>query len=227
MWAPSLLRRLSAVPRCLAVRSRSSRGHTHSVLQTRQNRQFLSSFVHNKASAQTTQNLTRPSPTLQFAPLSLGIPSQSAAKNNNFAGMGGNRQQVRWHGHSHGGHFDDGTVELTFVSLKDSSKTKTVDGFIGDNLLRCAQSHGIELEGACECSVACSTCHVILEDDVFDELPEATEEEDDMLDMAFGLTPTSRLGCQIIITDDMDGMEITLPAATRNMYVDGHVPQPH
>ena len=116
---------------------------------------------------------------------------------------------------------------MTFVSLKDSSKTKTVDGFIGDNLLRCAQSHGIELEGACECSVACSTCHVILEDDVFDELPEATEEEDDMLDMAFGLTPTSRLGCQIIITDDMDGMEITLPAATRNMYVDGHVPQPH
>ena len=102
-----------------------------------------------------------------------------------------------------------------------------MEAFIGDNLLRCAQSHGVELEGACECSVACSTCHVILDDDTFDSLPEASEDEDDMLDLAFGLTPTSRLGCQVIITEEMDGIEVTLPAATRNMYVDGHVPEPH
>ena len=128
------------------------------------------------------------------------------------------------HGHSHSG--EHGSIEITYKYLKDGS-TKKVEAFIGDNLLRCAQSHGVELEGACECSIACSTCHVVLEDDLFDELPEPTEEEDDMLDMAFGLTPTSRLGCQVIITEDMDGMVVEIPAATRNMYVDGHVPQPH
>merc|ERR1712032_894137 len=83
------------------------------------------------------------------------------------------------------------------------------------------------LAGACECSIACSTCHVILEDEVYDRLEEPEEEEDDMLDLAFGLTPTSRLGCQIIVTEDMDNITVDLPAATRNMYVDGHVPQPH
>ena len=57
--------------------------------------------------------------------------------------------------------------------------------------------------------------------------PEAEEAEDDMLDQAFGLTPTSRLGCQVIITEEMNGITIQLPAATRNFYVDGHVPQPH
>jgi len=82
-------------------------------------------------------------------------------------------------------------------------------------------------QGACECSVACSTCHVILEEDLFDALPLASEDEDDMLDMAFGLTETSRLGCQIHISEDMEGAKITLPQATRNFYVDGHVPEPH
>ena len=69
-------------------------------------------------------------------------------------------------------------------------------------------------------TLACSTCHVIVGDAWFDELPEATEEEEDMLDLAFGLTHTSRLGCQIRITEELDGLEVTLPAATRNMQVD-------
>lgn len=132
--------------------------------------------------------------------------------------------QTRSHGHRHSG--EHGSVQITFKSRKNGSE-KEVEAFIGDNLLRCAQSHGIDLEGACECSIACSTCHVILDDDTFDSLPEATEEEDDMLDMAFELSPTSRLGCQVIITEDMDGIVVELPSATRNMYVDGHVPQPH
>ena len=82
--------------------------------------------------------------------------------------------------------------------------------------------------GACECSLACSTCHVIVEDeDVFDALPEASEEEEDMLDLAFGLTETSRLGCQVVLKPELDGLVVRLPAATRNMYADGHKPQPH
>lgn len=91
---------------------------------------------------------------------------------------------------------------------------------VGEDLLAVARNNGVDLEGACEGSIACSTCHVVLEPEVFDELPEPTEEEEDMLDLAFGLTETSRLGCQVILEEKHDGMQVTLPAATRNMYVD-------
>jgi len=114
---------------------------------------------------------------------------------------------------------------LTFIR-KDGTEAE-VEGKVGQNLLRLAQKNDIELEGACECSLACSTCHVILEGDVFDQLEEPCEDEEDMLDMAFGLTESSRLGCQITLAEFMDGTRITLPKATRNFYVDGHVPQPH
>jgi len=77
------------------------------------------------------------------------------------------------------------------------------------------------LIGACEGSVACSTCHVILPPEYYDLLPEPEDDENDMLDMAFGLTDTSRLGCQVKLTKELDGMTCTLPAATRNMFVDG------
>lgn len=95
------------------------------------------------------------------------------------------------------------------------------------NLLRVAQAYEVELEGACECSLACSTCHVILEQDLFERLLEPSDDENDMLDMAFGLAETSRLGCQVIVTEDMEGAVFRIPSATRNMYVDGHVPKPH
>jgi ferredoxin len=68
---------------------------------------------------------------------------------------------------------------------------------------------------------------VILEESIYDGLPEPSEEEEDMLDMAFGLTTTSRLGCQVEVSEDMANTTITLPAATRNFYVDGHTPKPH
>lgn len=85
-----------------------------------------------------------------------------------------------------------------------------------------------ERKGACEGSLACSTCHVIVEDQaVFDKLPEACDDENDMLDLAFGLTETSRLGCQIIAKEDIDGIRVKIPAATRNFAVDGFVPKPH
>ena len=85
----------------------------------------------------------------------------------------------------------------------------------------------VALEGACEASLACSTCHVIVSDPHFDLLPEPEDEEEDMLDQATCLEPTSRLGCQIILTRELDGIEVKLPQYSLNFYVDGHVPEPH
>ncbi|KAH9076263.1 hypothetical protein Ae201684P_012750 [Aphanomyces euteiches] len=130
------------------------------------------------------------------------------------------------HATAHGNRHASGPVVPLKFRLKDGS-IKVVDAQIGTSILDVAHRHDIDLEGACESSLACSTCHVILEGDLFDELPEPSEEEEDMLDMAFGLTATSRLGCQVIVTEDMANTTVTLPAATRNFYVDGHVPKPH
>lgn len=106
---------------------------------------------------------------------------------------------------------------VTFV-YPDGTE-KTVDAPVGISLLEVAHKNDIPVEGACEGSLACSTCHVIVEDTYFDQLPEPTEDEEDMLDLAFGLTHTSRLGCQIMMTEALDGLRVTLPAATRNMSV--------
>ncbi|PFH36347.1 putative adrenodoxin-type ferredoxin [Besnoitia besnoiti] len=117
------------------------------------------------------------------------------------------------------------TITLTFI-LPDNSE-KSVQAKIGDTILEVAHANDIPLEGACEGSCSCSTCHVILDQTLYDELPEPSEDEEDMLDLAACLTPTSRLGCQIHITPDLDGAKIRLPQLTRNFYVDGHVPSPH
>ena len=85
----------------------------------------------------------------------------------------------------------------------------------------------MDLEGACEASLACSTCHVYVHEDFLAKLPEPVEEEDDMLDLAAFLKENSRLGCQITLTKELEGVTFTLPSATRNFYVDGHVPKPH
>jgi ferredoxin-2, mitochondrial len=72
--------------------------------------------------------------------------------------------------------------------------------------------------GACGGSCACSTCHVIVEDgDMYDKMEEPDDDENDMLDLAFGLTETSRLGCQIKMTPELDGLVVRLPSMTRNM----------
>lgn len=108
--------------------------------------------------------------------------------------------------------------KITFV-YPDGAE-KTIDAPNGISVLEVAHSNKIPLEGACEGSLACSTCHVIVDKTYYDKLKPATEDEEDMLDLAFGLTHTSRLGCQIIMTDELDGLRVTLPAATRNMMVD-------
>ncbi|XP_059848292.1 ferredoxin-2, mitochondrial isoform X1 [Hypanus sabinus] len=116
-------------------------------------------------------------------------------------------------------------VNVTFIDR--SGRRVPVRGKVGDNILYLAQNHGIDLEGACEASLACSTCHVYVDEEHFDKLPEPVEREEDMLDMAPVLQLNSRLGCQIILTKELEGMELTLPKITRNFYVDGHVPKPH
>lgn len=107
--------------------------------------------------------------------------------------------------------------KMTFVY--SDGHEKTVEAPNGISVLEIAHKNEIPLEGACEGSLACSTCHVIIEPSWFEKLDEATESEEDMLDLAFGLQRTSRLGCQIIMSDDLDGLRVSLPAATRNMMV--------
>jgi ferredoxin len=109
------------------------------------------------------------------------------------------------------------TVPIQWVLADGSSKT--VQAQVGRTLLEAAHDHDIPLEGACEGSLACSTCHVILQDKVYSSLEEASDAENDMLDMAYGLTCTSRLGCQIHVTEHMSGAVVTLPKATRNFAV--------
>ena len=108
--------------------------------------------------------------------------------------------------------------KVTFID-RDGTRIE-VDAPVGLSLLELAHRNNIDIEGACEGSLACSTCHVIVDDDDFDRLEEPTEDEEDMLDLAFGLTKTSRLGCQIIVTEELDGLTIALPAETRNMMAD-------
>ncbi|KAA0149280.1 hypothetical protein FNF31_07240 [Cafeteria roenbergensis] len=132
---------------------------------------------------------------------------------------------IRWHGGA--GTFDAGAEDVRVVFVAGDGTETEVVAKAGQDLLDIAHRNDIDMEGACEGSIACSTCHVILDDDVFDQLEEATEEEDDMLDMAPGLTDTSRLGCQVVVTSDLDGIRVQLPKQTRNFYVDGHKPTPH
>lgn len=108
--------------------------------------------------------------------------------------------------------------KITFVE-RDGTE-KVLDAPNGLSVLEIAHKNHIDLEGACEGSLACSTCHVVVAEEDFERLNEPTEEEEDMLDLAFGLTATSRLGCQIIMSDALDGLKVKLPNATRNMMVD-------
>ncbi|WFD24022.1 mitochondrial matrix iron-sulfur protein [Malassezia equina] len=114
-------------------------------------------------------------------------------------------------------------IKITFRDPQGQD-IKTVEANEGDDILSIAHEYDIDLEGACERSIACSTCHVILDEDVYYQLDEPSDDENDMLDLAFGLTDTSRLGCQVYVTKALDGMVVQLPAATRNMYVDGAKP---
>ena len=97
---------------------------------------------------------------------------------------------------------------------------KEVDAPVGFSVLDIAHRNDVDIEGACEGQMACSTCHVIVDEKWFAKLPAPCEEEEDMLDLAFGLTRTSRLGCQIVITEKLDGLVVRLPESTRNLLLE-------
>jgi ferredoxin, 2Fe-2S len=105
------------------------------------------------------------------------------------------------------------------VFIEADGSRREVEAPLGDTVLQVARRHDIDIEGACEGSLACSTCHVIVDPEWYDLLKEASEDEEDMLDLAFNLTRTSRLGCQIIISEELDGLIVRLPAATRNLLL--------
>lgn len=106
-------------------------------------------------------------------------------------------------------------LRITFIS-KDGL-AKTFDVAEGDNILDIALANNLDMEGACGGSCACSTCHVIVDPEYYDSIPEPDDDENDMLDLAFGLTETSRLGCQVVMTKEIDGIRVALPAMTRNL----------
>ena len=110
-------------------------------------------------------------------------------------------------------------AKITYI--EHSGTEHVVDVANGLTVMEGARDNNIPgIEADCGGACACSTCHVIVDNEWFSKLGEASEEEEDMLDLAFGLTHTSRLGCQIKMSDEFDGLRVTLPSATRNMLVD-------
>ena len=108
-------------------------------------------------------------------------------------------------------------VRVTFVTAE--GERVGAEGAEGAVLLEVAQGAGMPLEGTCEGQMACSTCHVIVDSDWFDRLPEASADEEDMLDLAAGVTRTSRLSCQIMLTGALDGLEVRIPGESRDMQL--------
>jgi ferredoxin len=98
----------------------------------------------------------------------------------------------------------------------DGTLDKEVEAKAGQRLLDVAWAAGQPLEGACEGVMACSTCHVIVDKADFEKLPRASDEEEDLLDLASHATRTSRLSCQIILTDDMGTLDVRIPAGSKN-----------
>jgi ferredoxin-2, mitochondrial len=106
-------------------------------------------------------------------------------------------------------------VKVTFVTAQD--QRIVTEAAAGTRLLEVGQNAGLPLEGTCEGQMACSTCHVVVSPDWFAKLPDASEDEEDMLDLAAGVTRTSRLACQITLTEALDGLEVRVPSEARDM----------
>lgn len=106
-------------------------------------------------------------------------------------------------------------VKVTFLTPKGDRVE--VEGAAGLPLLEVAQAAGMPLEGTCEGQMACSTCHVVVAPDWFERLPPASEDEEDMLDLAAAVQRTSRLSCQIVLTEALEGLEVTVPVESHDM----------
>jgi ferredoxin len=106
-------------------------------------------------------------------------------------------------------------IKVAFITA-DGSRVEA-QGRVGDSLLEVGQAAGMPLEGTCEGQMACSTCHVVIAKDWFARLPRASEDEEDLLDLAAGVRPTSRLSCQITLSEDLNGLEAHIPGEARDM----------
>lgn len=143
------------------------------------------------------------------------LPKRLSPVPNLGLGLGlGPLATVRYHGHVHKPKPGE-ELHVTFIT-KEGEQIH-VEVAEGDNLLDIAQANNLDMEGACGGSCACSTCHVIVDPEYYDKMEEPDDDENDMLDLAFGLTETSRLGCQITMTKELDGVRVALPAMTRNL----------
>ncbi|XP_040261239.1 adrenodoxin-like [Bufo bufo] len=102
---------------------------------------------------------------------------------------------------------------LTVNFINRAGETLTATAKEGESLLDVVIRHHLNIDGfgACEGTLACSTCHLIFDQKVFDQLSSITDEEMDMLDLAFGLTNTSRLGCQVCMKKAIDRMTVRVP----------------
>ena len=108
-------------------------------------------------------------------------------------------------------------TKVTFIER--NGKPKVIDAKEGQSLLEIAWDNEVDIEGACEGSMACATCHVIVDAAWFSMLPAPSEDEKDMLDLAYDIQKTSRLGCQITMTDALDGLVVRLPRDVRKMLL--------
>ena len=108
-------------------------------------------------------------------------------------------------------------VQVTFITAEGARIS--VESAEGARLLEVGQGAGLPLEGTCEGQMACSTCHVVVAPDWFAQLKPASHDEEDMLDLAAGVTRTSRLSCQITLTAELDGLEVSIPGEARDMQL--------
>lgn len=106
-------------------------------------------------------------------------------------------------------------VSVRFIT--DKGDTVVANATPGQRLLEVGQAAGMPLEGTCEGQMACSTCHVIVAAEWFARLTPASDDEEDMLDLAAGVTRTSRLSCQIVLGEEHDGIEVRIPGEANDM----------
>lgn len=116
-------------------------------------------------------------------------------------------------------------VNIIFVSPE--GEEIPIQGKVGDNVMQLGMDHEVGMEGACEGQLACTTCHIYVDENYSKYIKEAEAEEEDLLDNAPFLKPNSRLSCQLTLTKDLEGMRFVLPPATINFFVDGHTPKKH
>lgn len=102
------------------------------------------------------------------------------------------------------------------VIIEVDGTRRELDAPVGKSLMQIGRDAGLDIEGACDGAMACSTCHVYVDPAWMPKLPKMGEDESDMLDLAFGVTERSRLGCQIVMTEELDGLTVALPKGARN-----------